>query len=402
MSRPRILVLPFPLLSHYLRCLTLLRSLRGQYEIVFAGSCGAADYPAREGFATVPVEQFPVDQMLQDTRGFSFGWLSEDNIARVLRGYVRAIEAEKPQLVVSDSAQVARMAAELTRVPHLALLNGYLARTYALVRGIPENHPAKRFESQTPPGLFEAILRGAEAAAMKRVHAPFRSLRRVLQLPPTEHYLDEFRGNVSCLCDPETIFPQKHRSKGTTFLADYQVIGPVYYDEPGGERDPCERRTDSRPLLFVTMGSSGDWSAARLLLGPEFHDFDIVLSGKSLGIVSQRNIQVYDFIPPSEILPRASAVLCHGGNGTIYQALSYGVPVLCRPSQFEQEWNVQRFETLNLITRISSAVTAEELKTIVAHTIHGRSALLRSLSAYDLTLPPTLQRFHAMVARALG
>jgi len=41
-------------------------------------------------------------------------------------------------------------------------------------------------------------------------------------------------------------------------------------------------------------------------------------------------------------------VICHGGNGTIYQALAYGVPLLASTSIFEQEYNMERIREMKL------------------------------------------------------
>ncbi len=48
------------------------------------------------------------------------------------------------------------------------------------------------------------------------------------------------------------------------------------------------------------------------------------------------------FLDHNSILPFAKVMICHGGNGTIYQALAHGVPVLGITSMFEQEWNMQQ------------------------------------------------------------
>jgi UDP:flavonoid glycosyltransferase YjiC (YdhE family) len=41
-------------------------------------------------------------------------------------------------------------------------------------------------------------------------------------------------------------------------------------------------------------------------------------------------------------------VVCHAGNGTIYQALSHGKPVVGVPDFHDQEFNMQRVEARDL------------------------------------------------------
>jgi UDP:flavonoid glycosyltransferase YjiC (YdhE family) len=40
---------------------------------------------------------------------------------------------------------------------------------------------------------------------------------------------------------------------------------------------------------------------------------------------------VVDWLSYSQVMPKASLVICHGGHGTVARALSAGVPVLCCP-----------------------------------------------------------------------
>jgi len=40
---------------------------------------------------------------------------------------------------------------------------------------------------------------------------------------------------------------------------------------------------------------------------------------------------VVDWLSYSQVMPRASLVVCHGGHGTVARALAAGVPVLCCP-----------------------------------------------------------------------
>ncbi len=49
----------------------------------------------------------------------------------------------------------------------------------------------------------------------------------------------------------------------------------------------------------------------------------------------------------------ADLVVCHGGNGTIYQALSHGRPVIGIPTIPDQAYNMRMVERLKLGTSIT-------------------------------------------------
>jgi UDP:flavonoid glycosyltransferase YjiC (YdhE family) len=50
-----------------------------------------------------------------------------------------------------------------------------------------------------------------------------------------------------------------------------------------------------------------------------------------------RNFRFASYAPGSRLLEHSSAMVFHGGNGTMYQALAAGVPMLALPSHEEQK-----------------------------------------------------------------
>jgi UDP:flavonoid glycosyltransferase YjiC (YdhE family) len=51
------------------------------------------------------------------------------------------------------------------------------------------------------------------------------------------------------------------------------------------------------------------------------------------------NFLVKSFYPGSKILEHCDAVICHGGNGTVYQALRAGIPLVTIPTHIDQKAN---------------------------------------------------------------
>jgi MGT family glycosyltransferase len=54
------------------------------------------------------------------------------------------------------------------------------------------------------------------------------------------------------------------------------------------------------------------------------------------------NVRVERFVPQAEILPRASAVVCHGGSGSVLGALAHGLPLVLLPMGADQPQNAER------------------------------------------------------------
>jgi MGT family glycosyltransferase len=54
------------------------------------------------------------------------------------------------------------------------------------------------------------------------------------------------------------------------------------------------------------------------------------------GAPTPRHILLAGHVPQLALLPHMSAVLCHGGQNTVNEALAYGVPLVITPMQHDQ------------------------------------------------------------------
>jgi len=129
-------------------------------------------------------------------------------------------------------------------------------------------------------------------------------------------------------------------------------------DEPYDEKqleDALEFiRSDSRPVLFFTLGSceyprSGQFFDM-LLKAVKILDYRLIVGAgwsKSLNRLSSGE-DVYvmkGYIPHSKIVPHCSAILHHAGSGTTHMAVKAGIPQLQLPLIIDQHfWSYQCFK----------------------------------------------------------
>ncbi|SNT17643.1 glycosyltransferase [Rhodococcoides kyotonense] len=122
-----------------------------------------------------------------------------------------------------------------------------------------------------------------------------------------------------------------------------------------GFRVACDRSTStSTPVVWLTFGTvntafeqiEGTWTAALEALGSL--DVQVVASVGRGGrrYPAPPNVEVVDWVEASDILGRASAVVCHGGSGTTLSALAAGVPVVTVPMLADQPANASMVESL--------------------------------------------------------
>jgi UDP:flavonoid glycosyltransferase YjiC (YdhE family) len=180
-------------------------------------------------------------------------------------------------------------------------------------------------------------------------------------------YLDELEGDYNLICDLPLLFPQKK------LPSNYHFIGPLYYVSASHEHEVLRFLDNGKPSILVSLGSSGDFSKLTFLKDQRFKKFNIVVAGDRAGIFKEKHILSRPFLNNSAFMARIDLVLTHGGNGSIYQALAFGVPLICRPGIFEQEWNVQALTRLNLGTTLADDADIDTIERLIHDWISKRN-----------------------------
>jgi len=362
-TKPIILFFPFDLLSHHTRSIQLARSIHDKFDIHFSFSNNYNHLINEAGFKIFECETFDSQVALEDSSKFKFSWLNYENLKRVFQSQVQIIKKLKPEIVFADTAPTLKMAAEFTGTKHISLMNGYMSKYYTLTRTISKAHPAAKFQNDLPKGLFNKMIRTGEQVAFHLIQRSFNKLRREINLKKYKMYLDELEGNYNLICDDEEMFPQKNLPE------NYEIIGPLYYRSDKKEPEIENVFKNGKRNILANVGSSGDLQLFSFLKNDYFQDFNLIVTGKKSNKLTAKNIFNYKFINTSAILENIDLVLSHGGNGTIYQSLAYGVPLICATSIFEQEWNVQRLEELGYGQSLDGMIGDSEKIDVVKHWI---------------------------------
>ena len=121
--------------------------------------------------------------------------------------------------------------------------------------------------------------------------------------------------------------------------------------------------TTARPSVYFTLGTvfnleSGDLFA-RVLTGLRELPVEVVAT---VGTGSTRpssgelpaHIRVERFVPQSEVLPRSSAVVSHGGSGSVLGALAHGLPQVLIPMGADQPLNADALRAARARARARS------------------------------------------------
>jgi UDP:flavonoid glycosyltransferase YjiC (YdhE family) len=101
------------------------------------------------------------------------------------------------------------------------------------------------------------------------------------------------------------------------------------------------------------------------------------------------------------VLPRAAAIVCHGGSGTVLGALAAGVPLVAVPMFADQPHNARRIAAVGAglaLPNPDAGALRAAIECVLADADHRRVA--RQIADEIATLPTTDDAVDVLVAMA--
>jgi UDP:flavonoid glycosyltransferase YjiC (YdhE family) len=268
-------------------------------------------------------------------------WFRPQNFARCLRAEADLLCKLRPDRALGIFRLTGSSAAKLAGVPYDALVCGCVMPECPAVLGIDGDHAMESAQARTF-GMF----RGYCAKLAARVLEP-------LGLQPPRDIWELLRGQRTFLWDFPEFLPMPPQ-------ADVRHVGPIWCDQwPNAGFDAARVAQLPSPRAVVAFGTSHGrqdvvrqfvrllleigWSVV-LAAGGQRELLDDLPAGDRLA--------AFEFVPLDKTLPMADVVVCHGGQGVIFDALRCAVPILVVPSQPEQAHNGVCLERLGCGRRV--------------------------------------------------
>lgn len=348
---------------------------RGHAATVLTNPVFAADVAAA-GLGFVPVG---TEQDYLDTLAHPKLWHPVDGLGVLWRYLLRpalqptlvSLEAlcrhgpgDAPLVLASPLAMGARIAQEALG---LRLLSVYTAPT--LLRSVADPLTIGRWQV---PGLVPAWARHGLWHLLDRtrldplVRPALALLREARGLPPLprhglfDRWLHAPRGGLA-------LFPSWFARHAPDWPVPVQEGDFPLYDEPAVLEDTAQARSlqvflDAGPAPVVFMPGSARQDAAgffraavaasqrlglrAVLLGPD---------APAHGAAAPLGFWSAPYVPFAQLLPRARALVHHGGIGSCAQALRAGLPQLLWPQAYDQHDNALRLQALGVALRLPGA-----------------------------------------------
>jgi MGT family glycosyltransferase len=347
----RILVTPhLNNLAHTSRPLQIAKELRARgHRVNFAGEGVFAQIVTDAGFGVLPLVTLDRENTLRATREGHNDWYTNATLRKHVDAELALLAREKPDMVISDFRPSISISCEQARVPLCAVLNASWTNYSAVKERAPEHVQVTRIIGRT---LASAFLPWIKPLVMKQQNRRYAALRQERGLSKRVNILDTFTGDLNLLCDAVEYGPIKGAP------SHFHHIGPIRW-EPEVEApwlDEVVSSKGKRKLIYITIGSTGKVESLPDLLSV-FSEKDFVCVVSTAGLTTlphvAENVHVFDMVPASKLMPHVDALVCQGGNGSIYQALDAGVPIVGVPTMLDQEANLDRVEQLRVGVHLS-------------------------------------------------
>ncbi|MEW6253049.1 MAG: nucleotide disphospho-sugar-binding domain-containing protein [Planctomycetota bacterium] len=342
-------------LAHVSRLLEIAKVLRARgHEIVFAGHGKYLPVAGWDGFETRELVYMPVEQVVRAVRsGRLWEIYREDQLEQFVRAELALYEAENPDLLLLDNRPSARASAEKAGLACAAVVNVHLTPYRRLPFFSPGNTLGEHF-----PGvaLADRLENASENFFYDRlVMGGLARLRKRLGLPRRYGYENE-EGDISLLADIPEFSPVR------VLPAHARYVGPLTWRNTLPPPACLDRLDPAKPTVYLSLGSEGleDLLGHLGTLAAEGVQIVVALgaAGADPGMAVPPGVFLERYVNTDALLPHCTLVCCHGGNGTLYQALAHGLPCVVVATHQEQYYGGKRIRALGL----GEALTLKQVK----------------------------------------
>lgn len=358
-------------LAHVTRPLVLARSLDSTlFEIHFACAAGYDEILTNLSAHFWPINSISSEQFLRSlstgrpvyNRATLHSYVDED---------LQLLEKIHPDLVIGDFRLSLSVSAAHCRVPYVAITNAYWSKYFTTDHYPVPDLPVTRIFGVS---LTSTIFKRIQPMVFAYHARPLNEVRRDYRMPPLANLLETYTdGDYVLYADIPGLFPT------TGCPNNHHYLGPVSWAPNIGLPDWWSDLNAEKPLVFVSLGSSGPVYVLPTVIETLARlPVNVVLAtaGRWKPSNHASNVWTADFLPGDQVAKRASLVICNGGSPSVYQALKEGIPVIGIPSNMDQHLMMEAIvrEGAGLLVR-SDHASKRNLQKAIAEILKGETYL---------------------------
>jgi UDP:flavonoid glycosyltransferase YjiC (YdhE family) len=328
----RILAIPSAVgLAHLTRLALIARELAPVgAEVAFAYRDSQNGILKQLGFSVLPV----ADAVVTDFTSNVYAAYTPPLIEQCIQDELAVIDAFRPDLVLGDFRLTASISTRVAQVPFVSVVDGCMTSYFNPVAVMlsEEDEPA-RFQRAT---FITRVIQNRQKKSLAR---HFREAARRHRVRRLKSLYDFLEGDLTLVADLPDFNPLFN------LPGHFLYTGPLIWEGLDPQPYPLPDIDSDRTLIYATVGNTGQAEFIDLVT-QAFGDDDayqvILTTGAFIDpavVPSTDNIHAARFIPGSQVIPKARAVIHCGGSGSLYQALLCGAPTLVIPFAAYQRIN---------------------------------------------------------------
>ena len=332
-------------LAHVSRLLEIAKVLRTRgHEVIFAGHGRYLQVAGWDGFETRELPYMSVEQVVRAVRsGRLWEVYREDQLKQFIAAELTLYEDVRPDLVLLDNRPSARTSAEQAGLKTVAVVNVHLTPYrripfFSLGNVLGSSFPgialADRVENASENFFYDWLVMGGLNRIRKR-----RGLARLYGYAHEE-------GDQSLLADLPEFSPVR------ALPPHARYVGPLTWHNTLPAPACLAQLELGKPTVYFALGSESleDLIPQLGILARE--GIQVVVATGATPVdaaqITIKGVFLERYINTDALLPHCSLVCCHGGNGTLYQALAYGLPTVVVATHQEQYYGGKRIQQLGL------------------------------------------------------
>jgi UDP:flavonoid glycosyltransferase YjiC (YdhE family) len=331
-------------LAHVSRLLEIAKVLRTRgHEIIFAGHGRYLQVAGWDGFETRELPYMSVEQVVRAVRsGHLWDIYREEQLEKFVAAELSLYKEIQPDLVLLDNRPSARTSAEHAGLKSIAIVNVHLTSYrrlpfFSLGNTLGASFPgvtvADRIENASENFFYDQLVMGG-----------LNRIRKRMGLRLLYGYAHE-EGDQSLLAD----LPEFSPVRSLPTHAHY--VGPLTWHNTLPAPQCLAQLELDKPTIYLALGSESldDLIPQLGVLAQEGIQVVVATGASPIDTqVSIKGIFLERYINTDALLPHCSLVCCHGGNGTLYQALAQGLPTVVVATHQEQYYGGKRIRQLGL------------------------------------------------------
>ncbi len=319
-------------LAHMARCVVLADYLHktGKYQVALAADERYDAVIGPVAYARMSIYSIPSPVFFAKLAKGSVLY-DKKTLCRYVEDDLKIIEDYNPDFIIGDFRLSLAISARLAGIPYATITNAYWSPYADIQYTIPDIGLAHWLGVNLAQKLFDWV-----RPLVFILHAiPFNQTCKAYGLPPVKYDMREVytHADYTLYADMESVV------KVHSLPDNHLFIGPVLWSASVALPDWWNQWPTDQPVVFVTLGSSGNASLLPLILEVLSQMPVTVLcvsAGYQTATQNYQNIYRADFLPAEQAVKKADIVICNGGSPMVYQGLIENKAIIGIPGNLDQ------------------------------------------------------------------